>query len=160
MKVGITGHQDIGSDEDIDWVQSVLSETIVRLGIKLGFTSLAYGSDQLFAEHLNRQNIPYKAIIPCKKYESTFHESGRLEQYFALKRSAEEVITLEYEEPTGIAFYNSGKKVVDSSDLVIAVWFGRKAKNLGGTGDAVQYAISKKKRIIHINPEIRKIAII
>ena len=160
MKVGITGHQNIGSDKDIDWVQSVLSETINRLNVKLGFTSLAYGADQLFAEHLNRQNIPYKAIIPCKKYESTFHESGRLEQYFALKRSAEEVIMLEHEEPTGIAFYSAGKKVIDSSDLMIAVWFGRKAKNLGGTGDAVTYAMSQGKRIIHINPETRKIVVI
>ena len=160
MKVEITGHQNMGSTEDVEWIRSVLSEVVTRLNIRLGFTSLAHGADQIYAEILRKRSIPFTAIIPCSKYESTFQKNGRLETYLDLKKSAREVITLEYEEPTGIAFYAAGKKVVDASDLMIAVWFGRKAKSLGGTGDAVQYALSMKKPTFHINPEMRKIAIL
>jgi len=72
MKVGITGHQNIGSNETIRWVKNILAAHIKELSIELGFTSLAIGADQLFAQLLKQSNIPYTVIIPCNNYEKTF----------------------------------------------------------------------------------------
>ena len=36
--------------------------------------------------------------------------------------------------------------------MLIAIWNGDDSKGLGGTGDIVQYAKFKNKKIIHLNP--------
>lgn len=151
MKAGITGHQNLGSQETIQWVAETLESTIAKYNIQQGFTSLAIGADQIFAEILRTKNIPYIAIIPSIGYEKTFQSPEHLENYQKLLQNAAEVLTLNFEKPEEKAFYEAGKEVVDRSDMVLAVWDGQPAKGLGGTGDLVEYAKSKKKRIMHFN---------
>ncbi len=158
MKAGITGHQHLGTQETIQWVTESLESTIQKYKIQQGFTSLAIGADQLFAELLLEQNIPYTAIIPSKGYETTFQQPEQLENYRRLLQNAAEIVTLNFEKPEERAFYEAGKQVVDYSDIILAVWDGQPAKGLGGTGDLVAYAKSKKKRIVHINPVTQEVS--
>jgi hypothetical protein len=37
--------------------------------------------------------------------------------------------------------------------VLIALWDGKKANGVGGTGDVVAYAKEQRKPILHINPE-------
>ena len=152
MKAGITGHQNIGSDETIEWVTIVLSEIIKKLSIELGFTSLAIGADQLFAQLLKQNNIPFTVIIPSNEYEQTFQNSADLETYQNLLNTATHKIKLPFIKPNEIAFYEAGKKIVSLYDIIIAIWNGQPAKGLGGTGDIVKYAQSINRSILHINP--------
>lgn len=48
------------------------------------------------------------------------------------------------------------------SDFIIAVWNGKEARGLGGTGDIVKYANQTLKEVIHIDPikkDIKSIAV-
>ena len=158
MKVGITGHQNIGSDEIIKWITNVLVANIKELSIDFGLTSLAIGADQLFAQLLKRHNIPYMVIIPCDDYSKTFTDAASLETYHNLLNSSFNRFQLPFPKPSETAFYEAGKEIVNRSDLMFAVWNGQPAKGLGGTGDIVKYALSIKRSILHINPITRTVS--
>jgi hypothetical protein len=157
MKAGITGHQNIGSNETIKWITNVLVANIKELSIDFGLTSLAIGADQLFAQLLKQNNIPYMVIIPCENYEKTFTDKGYLENYYNLLNSSFDKFQLPFTEPSETAFYNAGKEIVDRSDMIFALWNGQPAKGLGGTGDIVKYALSINRKVLHINPKTRTI---
>ena len=152
MIAGITGHRELGN---LEWIKKNLQEIISKKDITYGFTCLAIGADEIFAELLRQNKIGYTAIIPCNNYETTFEE-GALQHYLFSRKSALEVIELNNSRPTEKAFNEAGKSVVDNSEILIAGWDGKKAKGFGGTGDIVEYAKLKDKKIIQLNPIIQK----
>lgn len=152
MKVGLTGHQDIGSKSDVDWVKGSLIEQIEKYKVSLGISCLAVGADQLYAEILHSRVIPFMVIIPSFGYEKTFNEKTELFKYNRLLLTAQEIVRMDFPYPSEDAFYAAGKEVVNQSDVMFAVWNGKKAKGLGGTGDIVNFAEQHNKKIIHINP--------
>lgn len=156
MRVGITGHQDLGNAETTKWVQQELENTISRLKIKYGYSCLALGADQFFAGILLKRHIPLIAIIPSQNYEQTFDENFRSQYKHFLER-AFEVIQLNYEQPSELAFFDASKLIVDDCDLMIAIWNGLPAKGLGGTADVVRYATETHKKVVHINPVSKSI---
>jgi hypothetical protein len=158
MKAGITGHQNLGEAETVAWVEAALKKAIAKHNVQHGFTSLAIGADQLFAQILHDKHVPYTAVLPCREIEKTFHTPAHLENYRRLLKNAAAVETLEFIEPEEKAFFEAGKRVVELSELVIAVWNGQPAKGLGGTADAVKYALDRKKPVVHINPITRQVS--
>ncbi len=160
MKVGITGHQNMGNENTILWIRTSLLDIISNGNIELGYTCLAVGADQLFAEVLLKKQIPYHAVIPCRDYESTFRNENDKKLFKHLLEKAYEVKVLSKNEANEEAFYEAGKTVVDLSDYVIAIWNGKKAKGLGGTGDIVKYALNKGKKVIHINNVDKTVSIL
>ena len=160
MIAGITGHQNLGDRETISWVKDSLTQEIQQQNITTGLTCLAIGADQLFAQILDSFQIPNIAIVPCEKYDETFSKDSDRENYYQYLASAKEAIKLDFPFPSEQAYYAAGKYVVDHSDVLFAVWNGKAAKGLGGTGDIVEFAKMKKKEIIHINPVTREIEII
>ena len=157
MKVGITGHQDLGSEETISWLSDTLESIVKQYGIDLGITSLAIGADQLYTEILKKRHIRYIAIIPSEEYEKTFTDRNKLDKYIALLQGASDTIKLPFEKPTETAFYEAGKQVVNLSEIVIAIWNGLPAKGLGGTGDIVKDALSIEKPVVHLNPITQRV---
>lgn len=155
MKIGITGHQHLGSEETITWLSDTIETIIKQHNIDMGFTSLAIGADQLFADILSKNQIPYTVIIPSDEYETTFTDPYHLEHYKILLQSAKNRINLPFDKPSENAFYEAGKKIVALSDLLIAIWDAQPAKGLGGTGDIVKYAQTLKRNVVHINPITR-----
>ncbi len=140
-RLGITGHQSIPAPA-IDFVTEALQREIVavsRMGPLLGVSSLAAGADQLFASIVLRAGGSLHVVVPASEYETTFDDSG-LREFRQLLQSAAEVEVLPYEAPTEEAFYAAGKRVVDLSEILLAVWDGRPSRGLGGTADVVRYA--------------------
>jgi hypothetical protein len=43
---------------------------------------------------------------------------------------------------------------------MVAVWNGKEAAGLGGTGDVVKYTQSKRKKTVHLNPLKRDVSIL
>jgi len=158
MKAGITGHQNLGNPETVAWVVENFKNAVVKYQIQHGFTSLAIGADQLFAQILQEHGLPYTAVLPCREIEKTFQTPAHLENYRRLRQHAAAVETLNFIEPTETAFMAAGQRVIDLADFVIAVWNGQPAKGLGGTGDAVNYALSQKKCVLYINPITQQVA--
>lgn len=157
MRAGVTGHQDLGPPEIVEWVSKALSEAVEGYGVTEGLTSLAVGADQLYAEILLSKGIPYRVVVPCAGYEQTFQEEYRA-RYDELLSSSGGTLQLDFEEPSEEAFFEAGKRVVQLSDLVIAVWNGKQARGLGGTADAVDYALRQEKTVVHLNTVSEEVA--
>lgn len=157
MKVGFTGHQNIGPESTVEWVYARLSEEVEKHHATHGYTCLAAGADQLFAEVLREKDIPFSALIPCDDYETTFNNTSDLQSYHRLLSFALERVKIGSGPPSEIAYYNAGKEIVSRAELIFAVWDGEKAKGLGGTGDIVIHAIDKGKTVIHINPRTLRV---
>jgi hypothetical protein len=90
-------------------------------------------------------------------YERTFSEGQDREEYDRLLKSASQTEILEKNGSDEQAYFDAGKRMVDLSELLVAVWDGKPAAGLGGTGDVMQYAIRSKKRAIHLNPITREL---
>jgi hypothetical protein len=67
-------------------------------------------------------------------------------------------ISLPRTADTEKAFFDAGKYIVDSIDILFAVWDGKEAAGLGGTADIVTYAKSINRTIIHLDPVKRTIS--
>lgn len=123
----------------------------------VGISSLAIGADQVFAELLLRQGGDLWAVLPFEGYEETFSPGKDREIYFGLLMHSARIETLPRLPRKEESYLLAGYRVVDLSDRLIAVWNGKKAAGLGGTGDVVDYARVSGKEILHIDPVTRQI---
>jgi hypothetical protein len=151
MTAGISGHQELEDPATVAWIRAALGEAVTSMPPQLGLTSLAAGSDQLFASVLVERHVPFDAIIPCHQYETTFDDIT-LRRFRELLAKARQQITLDFPSPSEQAFWTAGRQIVDGSDLLIAIWDGQEARGLGGTGDVVSYALDKGHSVLHIDP--------
>jgi hypothetical protein len=151
MKVGFTGHQK-RPGIDWAWVVSVLRKELSSLlNIEAAYSSLAAGGDQLFAEVALELSIPLIGVVPLDDYESHFESRSDLLTYRRLLGQAT-VIRLGMKGDPERAFFSAGKYIVEHCHIVLAVWDGKPAEGLGGTADVVEYARSKGKTVVHIDP--------
>jgi len=151
MKVGITGHQK-RPGIDWDWVKRAIETKLASLPTKIqGFSSLAEGTDQIFADALLEAGGELWAVIPTPDYLKHFEGAPR-EHFLALLEKAFHITQLEPAASDEESFFAAGKYVVNFSDVVIAVWDGKPAGGLGGTADVVAYARQNGKIIHQIDP--------
>ncbi|GCB57237.1 hypothetical protein HND25_27930 [Rhodococcus erythropolis] len=150
-RIGFTGHQGL-TDRTTVRVGAEINKFLSEHEKIVGFCSLAEGADQLFANALIEHGGQLVAVIPCENYESTFTDSHTLDKYRSYLSAAAKTIQLDYPEPNEDAFWGAGKKVVEQSNTIIAVWDGKNSKGLGGTGDVVKYARELGKRVNIIWP--------
>lgn len=149
IKIGVTGHQHL-DNKVTDWIINQINKELDKLNIELGYSSLAIGADQIFAEILIKREIPLIAIIPSNNYIETFNEGDKL-KYLNLLNIADKSFILNFSKPTEEAFFNAGKKIADDSDILFAIWDGQPAEGLGGTGDIVKYMTLQNKKIIRFD---------
>jgi hypothetical protein len=153
VKIGVTGHQRLENPADWDWVEERIDEELSKIAPPLtGISSLAVGADQLFAELVLKRDGKLHVILPFEDYERTFAKGAERRGYHDLLRRAAVVEVLPAQATDEESYFAAGKRVVELSDLMLTVWNGKKAAGLGGTGDAVEYALETKKDVIHINP--------
>jgi len=156
MRVGITGHQD---RPGIDWAwarHEIGNQLRTIAPIETAYSSLAAGSDQIFATVCLELGIPITAVIPMDGYERFFHGDD-LYSYRRLL-AASTVVVLSGPEDEEAAFFNAGKYIADRSDLLIAIWDGKPAAGRGGTADIVAIVHDTGRAYIHLNPIDRTIS--
>src|SRR5271156_847577 len=96
MKIGITGHQELGSSKTIDWIREQIQDLILKEHICEGYTSLAIGADQLYADILQKQSVPFVAVIPSSDYIKTFPKGAAQANYKRLLSYASHVVQLKF----------------------------------------------------------------
>ena len=139
-RVGITGHRDL-SGRTRDAVAAALAAELVALGPRVdGVTSLAEGADQIFADTVLAAGGTLTVVIPCTGYEQSFVSDGGAATYRGLRARASEVIELDYGAPSDEAYWAAGRRVVELSDVLLAVWDGSPSGGVGGTADVVAFA--------------------
>jgi hypothetical protein len=158
MRVGITGHQE-RKGIDWDWVRSAINQEFARRQIENAFSSLAIGSDQVFAQAALNRNISLTAVIPFEQYEDQFKLPDR-QSYKSLLAGCDQVLILDWPGDRQLAFLNAGRFIVGVVDVMFAVWDGKKAGGTGGTADIVSFARSNGKPVIHIDPIRETIGVI
>lgn len=152
MIVGITGHQKIGTPEQVAWVRNTFDELLKRHHVRGGLSSLALGADQLFAEAVLAAQQTFEAVVPCANYEATFADESARRRYRELLARASCAHQLPYAAPSEEAFLAAGRWIVANCELLFAVWDGFPARGRGGTADVVHAARASGRGWIHINP--------
>ncbi|MGA9795029.1 MAG: hypothetical protein WBQ17_05765 [Rhizomicrobium sp.] len=149
MRIGVTGHQ-IRAGIDWRWVRtSIKTQLSSMIGVTNGYSSLAIGADQIFAEILLELQIHMCSVIPLPQYERFFHGEG-LEKYEYLLARSDAIFLASESEPSR-AFFEAGQYIVRESDILFAVWDGKPAQGVGGTGDVVSYARQLGKAVLHFD---------
>jgi tetratricopeptide (TPR) repeat protein len=119
-------------------------------------SSLAIGADQLFASLVAQRGGQIHAVIPFDGYERTFSPHN-VDAYHYILSKADLVEVLQTSGTDEDAYLAAGKRVVELSDILIAVWNGQPAKGKGGTADIVAYARDNGVPLVHLNPVDRTI---
>ena len=153
MILGITGHQELEHTASWLWVEQILRRRLESLSQTIvGVSALAIGADQLFARIVLEANGQLWAIIPFAEYEETFDSESARSAYYGLVKRASRTEVLERLQSLEETFLAAGRRVVDRSDVLWAVWDGQAAGGIGGTADVVAYALQVQKPVLHINP--------
>ncbi len=154
--LGVTGHRKL---LNIDSLINVLHNKLQKLSNTYFFEAiispLADGSDRIVAKIL-MDDFNAKLIVPLpfekNEYKKDFSVISQKEFENFLIRSSRIYETGSLKDTTRNECYlNAGKEVVDQSDLLIALWNGKEANGIGGTGDIMKYAKENKKSILYIN---------
>jgi hypothetical protein len=155
-RIGVTGHQRLDDPEAWPWVASAMREQLVAVAPPLiGVTSLAVGADQLLARLVAELGGKVYAVLPFADLERSFsHEDLPAYRELVGRATVEVLDTPGTDED---AYLAAGQRVVDLSDIVLAVWNGKAAKGKGGTADVVAYAISRDVPVVRIDPVSRTI---
>ena len=139
-RVGCTGHRLLHRGTALA-VERALHERIAALAadVLVGVSSLAAGADQLFADAVLALGGSLEVVLPAARYREEL-PAECLADYDRLLGRARAVECLEFAHSTAEAHMAAGRLVVHRSDVLLAVWDGRPARGLGGTGDVVEYA--------------------
>lgn len=157
MRIGITGHQRLADPSGWEWVRGEMAQILDGArGPLVGVSSLAAGADQLFAGLVVSRGGSLEVVLPFEGYAEGFAEEREVRMFGRLLRRASKVETLRRcgnsdEE----AYMEAGRRVVDTCEMLVAVWDGRPASGLGGTADVVGYALGRKRPVVHLNPVTR-----
>ena len=95
-------------------------------------------------------HITLECAIPCETQANRWSEGWR-NRYFDIIYRSDDAQTLQTHY-TSDCMMMRNKYMVDNSDVVIAVWNGKKS----GTGNTVDYALKNGKKVIIIDPNTLK----
>jgi hypothetical protein len=156
VRVGITGHQRLEDPKGWTWVVSVMRDQLARLKPPLvAVTSLAIGADQVLARLVIEAGGSIHAVVPFAGIERSFSPEDLPAFRELLSQATVEVLNTPGTDED--AYLAAGYRVVELSDLILAVWDGKPAKGKGGTADVVAYATQRGVPLILIDPKVRAI---
>ncbi|MFF8291648.1 hypothetical protein ACF068_20785 [Streptomyces sp. NPDC016309] len=154
-RIGVTGHRDIPEELDAHVRAVVRAEVDAAArraargpgGPLEALSSLAAGADQIFAGIALDCGAELTVVIPSGDYEDGFTDPDELARYHCLRKRATREVRMDFARSTDEAYYAAGTYIADQCDRLIAVWDGRPARGLGGTGDIVRYARARGKPV-------------
>ncbi len=154
FKIGVSGHRH-RDGADWAWVRSEMDAIIVRSRNVVGYTSLAPGADQLFAEAILDHGAALIAVVPVFQGRIELEEEAK-GAFDRLYERAKRTIRVRGSSRDD-AFLRAGRRVADAVNQMIFVWDGGPSRGLGGTADIVDYAIRRKKTGIILDPISRSV---
>jgi len=176
IRIGVTGHRDLKDSELIRRsIREALNEIenlIDNLRYNCEYTfliisPLAEGADRLVAEeilkwHAKKENCNpiLDAVLPFPEteYMLDFKTEGSKRAFKDLLDQAKSVKVLAQTGSRNAAYEKVGRYIVNSCDLLIAIWDGNSpGKGFGGTADTVDYALKRERYVICIDSESGKV---
>jgi hypothetical protein len=156
IRIGITGHQRLDDETGWQWVRGALVDAVARSPRPFaGLSSLAIGADQLLASIVLDHDGTLEVVVPFPDYRSRFADEQDAKRYDVLLSRASQVEVLPAQASDQAAYLAAGKRIVERSDEMYAVWDGQPAADVGGTGDIVQYARDVGRKLTVFDPVTR-----
>ena len=150
-RLAITGHRGLTAELEAE-IDRMIRAAVAENGSVIGVSCLADGADAVFAQAVLDAGGALVAVLPAARYRETLPEAyGPV--YDALLAQAGKVVQLEHVTPDPHAYMEAGKRMVDESDALLAVWDGLPGRGPGGTADVVAYARSKDVPVTVLWPE-------
>jgi hypothetical protein len=158
LAIGVTGHRNIAVNNER------LRATILRELLQLQrlapsqravvLSCLAEGADRLVArlaiDHLDAELV---AILPMppRDYRRDFHGAASRREFDALLSAASRRVTVDdrdgqvggsQEERRARSYALAGAWLVERSNVLLAIWDGKRERGIGGTAQIVRWMIS------------------
>jgi len=152
--VGFSGHRELAAPEKAaKGIREALDRLAANHGPFATVSSAASGADTLFVEEAARRHWPYLLLLPFPKsrFEKDFSPS-EWQRILPFIENATRVEEASDEASDEAAYMETGVQTVDRAEVILAVWDGKPAAGLGGTGDVVSYARELGKPLILIDP--------
>ena len=183
FRVAVTGHRSIADElaveRAIERVLDRITSTLDKVDVDatpIAWTivsPLARGADQLAAKTLlERVDARLEVVtpFPLAEYRKDFSSDGELAQFEGLLARAAAVnelaCTVQFGELAcdqgngealkalrDAAYLRAGERVVETSEVLLAIWNGRQAAGAGGTAEIVEYALERDRVVLWINAE-------
>ena len=154
--IGVTGHQRLEDPAAWAWVGETVGRELDAASKPLVIvTSLAIGADQLVARLGVSRGATLHAVLPFAGIERTFAAEDLLEYRRLASHASVEILRTPGADED--AYLAAGRRVVELSDVMIAVWDAKPAKGKGGTADIVAFAVASGVPVVHINPIERRV---
>jgi len=146
VKIGVTGHRFLHeTNKTIKGVDQALKKIAESFGTPfIVLTALAEGADRFVAHRANamREDTHLIVLLPLKMedYLDDFVSLTSKAEFLNLLETADEVFEPEENKSREQAYWETGKKIVEQCDVLVAIWDGQSAQGEGGTGDVVALA--------------------
>ena len=163
ITICVTGHIDLKDPKkvknEIDYFLRYLKKNNPNTDI-IALSSMAAGADTIFAHAVIDAKIPLKIVLPfqIEDYQKDFKKEDWEDTNKIISQNdyqVNETIAYENRESRNNAYLNTGKRLVDQSDIILAIWDGKEATGVGGTGDIVKYSQQNKQKELHIISAVR-----
>lgn len=141
-----TGHRIIKKDFNVKILEDII-ESLIDKGYRTFLIGMAWGFDLIVFETLlskKNKNIDIIACVPCKNQERFFNNKNK-EKYFNLLKKADKIVYVSEEYFDG-CMQKRNRYMIDNSSVLVAYLYS----NLGGTKNAVNYALKQNKEIIYV----------
>jgi hypothetical protein len=173
LSVGVTGHRaDMLPDGSAEAIGDRIRETLLLIAsagsdllanerhcfapgpCELRFVSpVADGADQIAAEVALELGWELQVIAPFDKaaYRASLANEGARARFDSLLERSAGLLELPGDPGHALdAYVMTGRATVAHCDMLIAVWDGLPPRGRGGTGEVVQFALTRGTAIIHV----------
>jgi len=166
LVIGITGHRDLVETENIvqgirfalkeirQMIEPCLHGTPLLVTI---LSPLAEGADRLATREILKipEESLLEVILPFEKveYMNDLDTEESKSEFEELLLQANTIIVVPHVGSRDESYYHVGCHIVNQCDVLMALWDGKDAVGLGGTGNIVKYARGSNCPLVWIHTE-------
>ena len=160
IRIGVTGHRTLADepavsarvDEVLFRLQEILPSTPTTSVLFEVVSPLGEGADRIVADRVLRYPSSILEVplpLPASDYEGDFGSEASRRRFGALLERAHHSWTVGGSDRVD-AYRRTGEYVVESCDLLIAIWDGEPSRGAGGTGDILELARTRRMPVFVI----------
>jgi hypothetical protein len=154
MRIGVTGHADLGQPAE-QMVRQALAEALRPYAGPdlIGISCLCRGVDQIFARAVIEASGTLEVILPAADYRHSVVRDHEAEVFDQLIGKARRVRQAPFPSSGRPAFQAASEMLLRECDLLFAVWDGSPSRDLGDTADVIRTAQNSGVDVRVIWPE-------
>jgi hypothetical protein len=161
VRVGVTGHRFLA---EVGKLRAALERALDMIAAAfpgralVAVSPLAEGADRLVAHAVLDRGGALQVVLPLpvEDYATDFAGEQSQAEFRRLLGEADEVMVLPPTDTRDEAYEQVGRRVLDASEVLIALYDGRPAQGRGGTAQIVEEALARGMPVLHIKAGNRR----